>query len=374
MIRRAALIFAIVLSFPVAVFAQDMPASADSREHTVVAGETLWSIARQYYGSPFEWRRIFEANQPAVANEHWIEPGQRLTIPGAATSMAVATGPGPTPVRTTPRETSRPIQVVQSPERAPGRTVFYPRSASESSAGAERVAPSSQDVVALLRAVPHDVFYSAGWLIGEEAVPDDIMGRVLDFADDQEGRVRRVSVMPFERVRVEIDGALPQVGEQMLVVRRGRRIKDIGDVVIPTGILTVSRQEEPGVVAVLANEYDRVKLGDWVVPLPALNLEPGIVAQPATSDLAAQIVTFQVNKEVQSLGDIAYLSIGLGEGVRIGDEFLVYADDTAGWKGDVIGRIQVVGVRADQSIARIVDVEAPLFAEGLKVQLVARMP
>lgn len=377
MIRRAALVVAIALATPAVVYAQETPTqTADSREHTVVAGETLWSIARQYYGSPFEWRRIFEANRSTVANEHWIEPGQQLMIPGAATSMAAAAGSDAVaPPRTTPRETSRPIPQTRSSERVPGRTVFYPRgSSSDSEPAGARFTSRATDAAVLLRAVPHDVFYSAGWLVGEEEVPGEIVGRTIELADDQSGRVERLSVLPFERVRVEIDGALPQVGEQLLVIRRGRSIKDIGDVIIPTGILTVSRHEESGVVAVLSNEYDRVQLGDWVMPLPSLTIEPGVVAQPATGDMTGHIVSFRVNKEVQSLGDIVYLSMGLGEGVRIGDEFLVYADPDSGWEGDIIGRMQIIGVRADQSIARIVDLEAPLFEEGLSVHLVARMP
>lgn len=378
MIRRAALVLAIVLATPAIVLAQEPPTqSADSREHTVVAGETLWSIARQYYGSPFEWRRIFEANRSTVANEHWIEPGQQLVIPGAATSMATASGGDQAaPPRTTPRETSRPIPQTRSTERVPGRTVFYPGvSASESeTGGGPRFTSRATDAAVLLRAVPHDVFHSAGWLVDHEEVPSEVIGRAIELADDQSGRVQRLSVLPFERVRVEVDGAMPQVGEQLLVLRRGRTIKDIGDVIIPTGILTVSRHEDSGVVAVLSNEYDRVQLGDWVAPLPTLSIEPGVVAQPATGDLAGHIVSFRVNKEVQSLGDIVYLSMGLGEGVRIGDEFLAYADPDSGWEGDIIGRLQIIGVRADQSIARIVDLEAPLFEEGLSVHLVARMP
>lgn len=377
MIRRAALILAILLSCPVAAFAQETPATAaDSREHTVLAGETLWSIARGYYGSPFEWRRVYEANQTAIANPHWIEPGQILNIPGATTQM-VAGQTGSPISRTASRETSRPIRLDTSAPsgRVPGRTLFYQATAADvGGSTSNQTVSTTEDVAELLRAVPHDVFYSAGWVVDKESVPAEVIGDVVEFADDQEGRVERVSVMPFDRVRVAIEGELPQIGEQLLIVRSARRIKNVGDVVLPTGILTVARHQEPGVVAVLANEYDRVRIGDYVMALPSFSLEPGVVAQPATSDMMGNITSFAIDKEVQSLGDIAFLSLGISEGLRIGDEYLVYAADDMGWTGGVIGRVQIVGVRANQSTARIVDVEAPLFRTGLQVRLVARMP
>jgi LysM repeat protein len=377
MIRRAALILAILLSCPVAAFAQETPTTvADSREHTVLAGETLWSIARGYYGSPFEWRRVYEANEAAIANPHWIVPGQILNVPGATTQLVEGQTGSPIS-RTVSRETSRPIRLDTSAPsgRVPGRTLFYRATAADvGGSTSNQTVSTTEDIAMRLRAIPHDVFYSAGWIVGEESVPEEVIGGVAEFADEQEGRVERVSVMPFDRVRVAIDGELPQIGEQLLVVRSGRRIKNVGDVVIPAGIMTVASHQEPGVVAVLANEYDRVRLGDLVMALPSFALEPGVVAQPATSDVMGDITAFATDKEVQSLGDIAFLSLGLGEGLRLGDEYLVYAADDMGWTGGVIGRLQIVGVRANQSTARIVDVEAPLFRAGLRVRLVARMP
>lgn len=58
--------------------------------HTVVDGETLWSIAGDAYKDSTKWRKIWDANRDmlikrdprnASDNGHWIYPGQKLRIP-----------------------------------------------------------------------------------------------------------------------------------------------------------------------------------------------------------------------------------------------------------------------------------------------------
>ena len=49
--------------------------------HTVVAGDTLSSIARQYYGAAGRWGEIYEANRGRIGNPDVLIPGQRIVIP-----------------------------------------------------------------------------------------------------------------------------------------------------------------------------------------------------------------------------------------------------------------------------------------------------
>lgn len=58
------------------------PAAPPSeRTHTVVLGDTLRKIARQYYGDVSRWREILEANRDVITNEDALVVGAKLRIP-----------------------------------------------------------------------------------------------------------------------------------------------------------------------------------------------------------------------------------------------------------------------------------------------------
>jgi nucleoid-associated protein YgaU len=51
------------------------------RSHIVARGDTLSSIAMQYYGTSAGWRFLYEANKAVVSNPNTLVVGMELSIP-----------------------------------------------------------------------------------------------------------------------------------------------------------------------------------------------------------------------------------------------------------------------------------------------------
>ena len=62
--------------------------SASTKEHVVVKGETLWSIAEDSFGSGYNWVDVKSANN---LKSDKIEVGQKLTLPDVAAKKPTVT-------------------------------------------------------------------------------------------------------------------------------------------------------------------------------------------------------------------------------------------------------------------------------------------
>ena len=51
------------------------------RTYTVVSGDSLWAIARKFYGNGSQYTKIFNANRDKIKEPSLIYPGQVFTIP-----------------------------------------------------------------------------------------------------------------------------------------------------------------------------------------------------------------------------------------------------------------------------------------------------
>ena len=71
--------------------ATDNSPSAKSTTYTVKKGDSLWSIAKYFYGDGNKYTVIYEANKNIVPKSYIVEAGQVLTIPGVDTPVAKST-------------------------------------------------------------------------------------------------------------------------------------------------------------------------------------------------------------------------------------------------------------------------------------------
>ena len=80
--------------------------TTQTKSYTIKSGDTLWGIARQFYGTGTKWKTIYDANKDIIEktakkygrsssdNGHWIYPGVTLTIPDASASSGSSGGSG----------------------------------------------------------------------------------------------------------------------------------------------------------------------------------------------------------------------------------------------------------------------------------------
>ncbi|MDB6126758.1 MAG: Peptidoglycan-binding LysM [Verrucomicrobia bacterium] len=55
--------------------------SVGGRRHTVVKGDTLFSLAQKYYGNRSKWRDIFDANRDVLPSQNSLRLGMEIKIP-----------------------------------------------------------------------------------------------------------------------------------------------------------------------------------------------------------------------------------------------------------------------------------------------------
>lgn len=58
-------------------------AAPQTRYYTIESGDTLSKIAKEHYGDPNAYDKIFEANREVIGDPDKIYPGQRIRIPAA---------------------------------------------------------------------------------------------------------------------------------------------------------------------------------------------------------------------------------------------------------------------------------------------------
>jgi nucleoid-associated protein YgaU len=66
------------------VKAQELSAPPQTEEvefHVIEKGDTLWALAKRYYGDGNAYPRIFEANREVIKDPDLIFPGQKIRIP-----------------------------------------------------------------------------------------------------------------------------------------------------------------------------------------------------------------------------------------------------------------------------------------------------
>jgi LysM domain-containing protein len=347
------------------------------RTHTVVRGDNLWDLSQRYLGNPFLWPEIYRLNRDVVEDPHWIYPGEVLRLPGPEGQIAQAP-----PEQAAPQDTTqRPAQPV--PVGGLETTVFGKvRPPTE---GTPAIISGSGDLVNI--APPPTV--RAGEVIAAPFVDREGgprgFGRILKSGDiaGVAAASDRALFQAYDRVFISPPvGYVAPEGERYLAYKLGPLLEDLGQVIIPTGVVEVTKAARTGVAAVakVVKSFTEVSVTDRLIPLDTAGVGTTVRPLRVTNGASTTIKWIYGEPVLPSVQNFVVLGVSARQGIRMGDEFIIYEPRSKPEPGQLaypeipISKAQVVRATAFGVTAVIVGQEQPAIKEGMPARVSARMP
>jgi len=340
--------------------------------HVVRDGETLWTLAQQYYGDPLMWPEIYRLNTDVVEDPHWIYPGEELRlVPGEEPAPTVTVDQQSITVTPTGDSAAAPVTMAPTPENN-GPTIFARNRGSQ-------LATTALDLnlQATYRAVRAGEYYSAGFLTEDQPLTT---GRILANATTaMRGLVRtRTSAQPFEEVVISPpDGTPLDSGALLLAFAYGPGVAGYGQMVEPTGLLRVTRSTPERTLARVERMFGRIVDGQYVMTLAPFAFDASGQPAPVENGLEGSVLRLKDERQAPGLQTVLFLDKGADDGVRMGDVFMLYVEHDDGEGGRIVqdqGRAIVVSTRGRSSTAVLIEVYRQDVGPGSNARLVRRLP
>jgi LysM repeat protein len=341
--------------------------------HTVARGETLWALARQYFGDALLWPEIYRLNTNVVEDPHWIYPDEELRItaaedttppePAPSTGQSYLVNPAP--------DTSTPAPPTYvSPTSGP--TIFsQPAPRARTTAALERLAARSY------RAVRDGEYYSSGFLTENQTLPT---GRIIGDVRVSSRLVSRIAVHLYDDVLVSAppnDSLQP--GNLLLAFRRGDEVSDYGEIVVPTALLRVKGSEEAGHYrATVIRLFGPVSLDQELLDIQPFSLGSSQHAVAIAGGVTGQVIRMRDPHELAQRQQALFIDKGANDGLQPGDLIQIYRNRPDEVHGGSIeqdlARGVIVSTRASTSTVLIVELYSGDVGPSSLVRQIGRIP
>jgi LysM repeat protein len=343
--------------------------------HTVVQGETLWSIAGQYLGDPMLWPEIYRLNTNVVEDPHWIYPGEELRLTPDSSQVTAAPSDSTVVVQqgltVTPTDSTQPAQgPVSSPTAGP--TIFSTSAAVGRRANTYQVATQRA-----YRAVREGEYFSSGFLT--EGQPLD-GGRIVASSRTRSGNeFARASAQNWETVILEAPpGETLQPGDLLLSYRMGEDLGTWGRIVRPTGMLRVKSLTGERWSAEIIRVYDQVEQFQGLLKVQPFVSNSNRRAEPVVGGIEGSVIAIRDGNQVPQMQDVLFIDKGANDGVRLGDVFQIYRPRQDSDRGTTVeqdlARAIVVNTRSATATVIIVELYGSEVRSRSLVRQVRRMP
>jgi hypothetical protein len=363
---RAAVVaaFALGAARPTALCGQE-PTTQMPATHTVKRGDTLWDIAKLYLGDPFLWPEIYRLNTGTIEDPHWIYPGEVLKLPGTTARVVAVTPPTAEPAVAPPVVSEAPRPMTPTARPVTIAPVQEP---------AAMVAPGGVRV---------GEFAAAPW-VDEHGGPRGA-GYILEGRD-------LPGIATHDRSRLNLYDAVlvaPPVGavaaehELFLSYAFGPYIEEFGQIIIPTGIIEITRAPRNGDAAIgrIVKMFTVVHANQHLI---AYDSTPGMVSgqpSPITNGHSGHVRWISSMPVLPRIQNYVVVDIARRDGVAIGDHIELYEPHHPPREGTTLGipevwiaSAQVLRVTPYGATAIITSMEQPKIEEGTAARVSAKMP
>jgi hypothetical protein len=364
------------------------------KTHTVKKGDTLWDLAALYLGDPFRWPDIYRINTDVVEDPHWIYPGEILKLPGyVASDLPAIAQPGRDTALVTPPPTPARLDSSNNlRENPPQRSTIFSNRGAAQQPTQPGVTPLTDTVAQTLGidstrkptpTVRYGDLIRAPWIDRLKGPP--VWGRIIGAADlpgIEPARQRGRFQMNDNVLIAPPTGSVGQEKELYLAYKNGPLVEEVGQVIIPTGVIEVVRPPVNGEAAIarVVRMFGEVSERDRLMPFDSTGAGITGMPLPIKNGIEGSIRWIADEPVLPSPTYFIVLSLTNGD-VKAGDEIeLFQARKKAQEEGEYatpeikVGRAQVVKVTPYGSTAIITRLDQPkVEAQRTKVRVIAKM-
>ena len=341
---------------------------AGTEIYVIVHGDTLWDLAKRFYGNPYLWPQLWEKNQ-YILDAHWIYPGDPLVtgIKVAPVENLAQAGAG----------TQAPTGDVQQPEPAPEVP------------GVESAVQATNPPIPL--GWESDIYCSGYIADPGEQFQYSIVGSEFDNLTPKlnplyhMGQLKGIygrtgaKVEMFTGDIVYVGGGSKQgltAGTLFTIVAGERPVvhpvtaQPFGSFYKYVGRLRVLSVQEDTAIGEIVHSCDGVHIGDRLRPFEP---EPVPLGRPtpmrpvnlpvAAEKLKDAPAIIYSRDEIISLGQdhVVFIDRGSDQNVTPGDVFTIYRSNDRGLPPLLLGELAVLSVQKRSATAKITESRYTIF-------------
>jgi len=177
-------------------------------------------------------------------------------------------------------------------------------------------------------------------------------------------------------------GSAASEGERYVTYTFGPYLEDLGQVVVPTGIIEVTRapRDREAAIAHVVRMFGEIQADQRLMPYDSTALHIFGRPEEKPDSIVSKVALIQSGAILPSLQDYLVVDVSTRDGVRVGDEFLLFEPHHKSDKSDfadpeiAIARAQAVRVTSYATTLMITGQRHPKIEAGTLARRVATMP